>query len=172
LGKQASNNVNYQERAHGFSVGDVVAPYGMLESWAGRVTAVWPAIGMVDIETSLGNRRYPVEELQKFDRDGDANPPVTDSAPAGGSETVKVPGSPARVAQAFQKISLYWASRDRKYRLSQPELSSGKPCCPRCEDHPPLKKVVFKTRDGVNERLLGCKACLFLVHPEDLVGAS
>ena len=115
--RSAVNNVNYQERAKEFAVGDIVAPFGVWDAQGGRVTAVWPAIGMVDVEFSIGNRRYPVEDLQKIDSNGNAAPPHTNSVP-GGQPTVSVPGGPSesRVAAAFGKKALYWAQRDRQYR--------------------------------------------------------
>ena len=171
----AENYVNYQERATEYSVGDVVVPFGLWDSQSGRVTAVWPAIGMVDVEFPSGNARFPVEELQRMGADGQAEPPRTDSAPGGGG-SVSVPGGPYpdkkksanRVAQAFVKQSLYWAQKDRQYRMTRPEVSAGHPNCPRC-DHGPLSRTVYKRRDGTSDRLLGCKGCMFLIKDADIV---
>lgn len=164
------NNVNFQERAKEFSVGDVVTPFGTWDAQGGRVTAVWPAIGMVDVEFSIGNRRYPVEDLQRIDSKGNADPPRTNSVP-GGQPTVQVPGGPAssRVAQAFEKKALYWASRDRQYRMSKPEISGGCPHCPKCGHGHPLKKAIYKRRDGSSDRLMGCSDCLFLIKASDIL---
>ena len=148
-------------------MGDIVVPFGMFESQAGRVSAVWPAIGMADVEMPTGSRRYPVEDLQRFEN-GNVVPTGTHS---GVLPTVSVPGGPksaARVAEAFLKQSLYWASKDRQYRMSQGEKEAGSPCCPRCEDHPPLKKAIYKRREGASERLLGCPGCLFLIKQADI----
>ena len=168
--RRAMNNVNYQERARGFSVGDVVAPFGVWDAQGGRVTAVWPAIGMVDVEFSIGNRRYPVEDLQLIDSNGNASPPHTNSVP-GGQPTVSVPGGPsgARVAAAFTKKSLYWAQKDRQYRMTRPEVDSGCPNCPKCGHDHPLKKAIYKRRDGSSERLMGCPSCMFLIKDSDIV---
>jgi len=171
----AENYVNYQERATEYSVGDVVVPFGLWDSQSGRVTAVWPAIGMVDVEFPSGNARFPVEELQRMGADGQAEPPRTDSAPGGGG-SVSVPGGPYpdkkksanRVAQAFVKQSLYWAQKDRQYRMTRPEVSAGHPNCPRC-DHGPLSRTVYKRRDGTSDHLLGCKGCMFLIKDADIV---
>lgn len=162
------NNVNYQERAAEFSVGDIVVPYGMFRDQAGRVTSVWPAIGMVDVETPTGNRRFPVEDLQRFSEYGSV-PSSTDSAPVSGM--VSVPGGPfaSRVASAYGKMSLYWADKDRRYRMSRSEIDGGCPCCPRCEGAPQLKRAVYKRRDGSSTHLLGCPQCMFLIKETDIL---
>lgn len=172
MGRNATTNVNYQQRAAEFSVGEVVVPFGGFDSMSGRVTAVWPAIGMVDVEFPTGSKRYPAEDLQRFDKDGDAQPPTDDSVP-GGQPTVSVPGGPykrtssERVAEAHQKRSIYWASKDRKYRMTTGE-AGGHPNCPRCKDVP-LKRAVYKRRDGSSDRLMGCPGCMFLIKDADIV---
>jgi hypothetical protein len=170
--RSAVNNVNYQERSKEFAVDDVVAPFGVWDAQGGRVTAVWPAIGMVDVEFSVGNRRYPVEDLQRIDSKGNADPPHTNSVP-GGQPTVSVPGGPSdsRVAAAFAKKSLYWAGRDRQYRMTTPEVSAGCPNCPKCLDVP-LKKAIYKRRDGSSDRLRGCPDCMFLIKESDIVNLA
>ena len=169
--RQADNFVDFQQRAREFQVGDVVVPFGFFESQAGRVTAVWPAIGMVDVEMPTGNKRWPVEELQKF-TDGVVDPPRNDTT-AGGAGTVSVPGGPEesifRVANAFMRKALYWAQNDRQYRMTRAEQDSGVPCCPKCEDHPPLKKAVYKRRGGSSTPLLGCPGCMFLIKEVDIL---
>ena len=168
--RQAVNNVDYQERAKEFAVGDIVTPFGIWDAQGGRVTAVWPAIGMVDVEFSIGNRRYPVEDLQKIDSNGNASPPHTNSVP-GGQPTVSVPGGPneSKVAAAYAKKSLYWAGRDRKYRKTTPEMATGCPNCPKCGHGFPLKRAIYKRRDGSSERLMGCPGCMFLIKDADIV---
>jgi len=163
---KAYDYVNYQERAAEFSVGDTVVPFGMFESTAGRVTAVWPAIGMADVEMSTGSRRYPVEDLQRF-VDGIAVPTHTSTS---GAPTVSVPGGPkaSKVAGAYLRKALYWVSKDRQFKMTRLEATSGAPCCPRCVDHPPLKKAIYKRREGASVRLLGCPGCLFLIKNDDI----
>ncbi len=155
----ANNYVNYQERSKMFSVGDIASPYGTQNAVAGRVVAVFPGIGMVDLETARGTQRYPVEQLQKWTDDGNPVPPVTNSTP-GGPTTVPVTASAKRVA-------LYWAGKDRKYRMRKDE---AKPCCPKCGPEFPLQKTTYKRREGKSERLLGCKGCLFLIKQDDIIG--
>jgi hypothetical protein len=169
----AENDVNYQERATEFSVGDTVVPFGLWDSQSGRVTAVWPAIGMLDVEFPVGNHRFPVEDLQRMDN-GTADPPDTDSVPGGGG-SVSVPGGPYpksaahRVAQAFVKKSIYWAQKDRQYRMTRPETEGGSPACPKCGSGNPLRKAIYKRRDGSSERLMGCPGCMFLIKGADIV---
>lgn len=169
--RQADNFVNYQALAAEFSVGDVVVPFGMFDSQAGRVTAVWPAIGMVDVEMSTGSRRFPVEDMQRMNADGSANPTRTNSN-AGGAGSVSVPGGPvpSKVAQAFmEKKGLYWAEQGRRYRMNKSECGAQKPCCPKCGADFPLARAVYKRRDGLSEKLMGCKSCMFLIKDSDII---
>jgi len=195
----AENYVNYQERAAEFAVDDMVVPYGQYDTIAGRVTAVWPAIGMVDVEFSSGNKRYAVEDLQRLDAANTVTePPDTNSVP-GGQPTVSVPGGPEaplpdelretaqvadeankkastrRVAEAFVKKALYWHSNDRKYRATRGETGCGKFGCPKCRAkgiESVLKPAVYKRRGGQSERLLGCPGCLFLIKQLDIENLS
>jgi hypothetical protein len=84
--------IDYQERAKDFSVGDIVVPVGLGYTYAGRVTAVWPAIGAVDVEFPQLNKRMVVEDLIRL-VNFDPTPPTTDNAPAG-SESVPVSDGP------------------------------------------------------------------------------
>jgi len=170
--RTAENNVNYQLRAREFAVGDRVTPYGYLDAQAGRVVAVWPAIGMVDVEFSTGPKRFPVEELQRLEDSGVSNPPQTDSTPAG-SPTVYVPGtsdtSARRVAHSFIKKALYWSGPDRKYRLTRSEADAKTYYCPKCGDDHALQRAIYKRREGKSERLFGCGNCLFLIKELDII---
>ena len=168
--KSAENYVNYQQRAQAFSVGDIVVPFGWWDSQAGRVTAVWPAIGMVDVEYAHGNKRFPVEDLQRMDGDGMVDPPHTVSTPGGqGTVFVPTPKSAGRVAKAFEKKSIYWADRDRQYRMNRQERDAGQPCCPKCGPDLSLKNAIYKRRDGSSEKLMGCPSCMFLIKDSDIV---
>jgi hypothetical protein len=184
--KNAENNVNYQERAREFAPGDYAVPYGHTHELAGRVTAVWPGIGMVDVEFTAGNKRYPVEDLQKVNiGESSVTPPSINSAP-GGQPTVSVPGGPReedarqvvaslsrveprRVAEAFVKRALYWHSADRRYRASLEETGAGEYRCPKCKDST-LRPATYKRRGGQSEKLLGCPECLFLIKRQDIIG--
>jgi hypothetical protein len=80
-----------------------------------------------------------------------------------------------RVAHAFVKRALYWASKDRTYRGTKVELNGGKYACPKCkagEDGNPiyLRPTNYKRVDGQSHRLLGCPHCLFLIKQNQIIG--
>ena len=155
---------DYQSRAENFSVGMRVFPFYLGNTHrAGIVRAVFPAIGMVDVQFPHGTSRYPVEDLV-VDTSGDVNNLVieTDSIP-GGAGTVPV--SAGRVASRYVKTAIYWNGVGRKYRQRRDE---ERPCCPKCRGLE-LKPTSYKRRDGKSERLLACPSCLFLIKREDLV---
>jgi len=172
--------VDYQQRALEFEVGDRVYPFlSGNHDLIGRVTTVYPAIGMVDVEWPHGSERKPVEELQRYEqKDVIPADPEHDNVP-GGAGTVSVPGGPkaasltpesaARVAQAFVKKSLYWAAKDRHYKATQTEIDAGNFNCPKCKEAI-LRPASYKRQGGVSERLLGCPECLFLVKECDIIG--
>jgi len=192
--------VNYQNRGAQFAVGDIVYPFlDGSSDLNGRVVAVWPAIGMVDVEWPHGAQRVPVEDIQRIVPDSFFQPPEvdpgTDSVP-GGAESVPVsmgPGQPTsipeeqvtRLAAAFTKkslwqssqlpefkrrLALYWASKDRLYKAKSAELSGGAYHCPKCGQGIVLKKAVYKRRGGESLHLLGCPNCLFLIKKADIMG--
>ena len=91
--RSATVYIDYQQRASEFSVGDAVVPFGADSMVSGRVVSVFPAIGMVDVEFAYGNKRYPVEDLQRIRQDSPVNEPHHDSVP-GGAGSMEVPGGP------------------------------------------------------------------------------
>lgn len=151
--KKAENNVNYQNRAREFRIGDVVVPYGLWNSQSGRITAVYPAIGMADVEFPIGNKRVPVEALM-IQSDPDVSPPFTNS-------------SVAKTASARRIVALYWAGRDRKYRATRSECEQKSVICPRCPGSA-MRKTTFTRAEGASEHLLGCPTCMFLIRFEDI----
>jgi hypothetical protein len=151
--KKAENNVNYQNRAREFRIGDVVVPYGLWNSQSGRITAVYPAIGMADVEFPIGNKRVPVEVLM-IQSDPDVAPPFTNSAVA-------------KTASARRVVALYWADKDRKYRATRSECEQKSVSCPRCPDSH-MRKTTFTRAEGASEHLLGCPTCMFLIRFEDI----
>jgi hypothetical protein len=173
---RTAGNVNYQQLAHDFKVGDAVTqlidgvPQGV-----GRVVAVWPAIGMVDVQYNTGHTRLPVEDVIRQDGESPYVPPsVETNTVPGGAGTVPVSGGPhkrastdsiSRVAQAFVKKSMYWKSKDRQYACTRAEVESGAPSCPKCGTT--MRKARYKRRGGMSERLLACPDCLFLIKPMD-----
>lgn len=170
--KTATSYVDYQQRALEFSVGDMASPFMADSSKAGRVVAVYPAIGMVDVVFPHGQGRYAVEDLQKV-TGVLSTPPETESASVpGGRETVPVAGTDTsidRVAHAFVKRAIYWGSKDRKYKARQPELTEGVFYCPRCKDVA-LRPARYKREQGVSSNLLACSKCLFLIKTCDIIG--
>lgn len=162
---------DYQQRATEFFVGDLVYPFLNGNSdLAGTVQAVWPAIGMVDVEWPHGSERVPVETLGRSTSKFIKGPEVGHDNVPGGAGTVSVPGGPkpSRVASAFVKKALYWAARDRRYRPSRGEQEGGQYTCPKCKDRT-LLPATYKRRDGVSERLLACPSCLFLIKRDDII---
>lgn len=151
--KKAENNVKYQTRAHEFAIGDVVVPYGLLNSQSGRITAVYPAIGMVDVEFPIGNKRVPVEFLV-VQSDPDVSPPFTNSVVA-------------KTASSRRVVAMYWANKDRKYRATRSECDQKSVFCPRCPESP-MRKTTFTRVEGASEHLLGCPQCMFLIRFEDI----
>lgn len=192
--------VDYQARASAFQVGDRVYPVLSANRAAGgTVVAVWPAIGMVDVQFPHGSSRFPVEDLvidigQTIESVVDVQ---ADSIP-GGTSTVSVPGGPdrllkdvrdeyvedqltreaklstrqahvGRLVEAFVKKALYWDAPGRKYKMTKAEKGNGCPSCPRCPEIQ-LQKLIYKRQDGKNERLYGCSGCLFLIRRDDIIG--
>lgn len=177
--------VDYQQRASEFSVGDIVYPFISGNAYlAGRVMAVWPAIGMVDVEWPHGSERKAVEELQRYESKDFIPPEVEHDNVPGGAGTVPVPGGPhgkeasldftgssRRVAEAFVKQSIYWGAKDRKYRATKAEIEAGNFCCPKCRaEDVYLRKVNYKRTEGQSDHLLGCPSCLFVIKKCDLIG--
>jgi hypothetical protein len=152
---------NYQTLARSFKPGmKVYSFFGGSSDKAGTVLAVFPAIGMVDVQFPHGSARYPAEDLV-INTDADIKPLKTDSVP-GGLSTI-----PVSSGQSMSKKAIYWADKDRKYKMCKKE---DHPSCPRCPDSVSLKKVIYKRNEGRSERLLCCPDCLFLIKTSDILG--
>lgn len=173
---------NYQERGQEFAVGDRAVPFAEgaanLANFAGTVVAVFPAIGMVDVEFPSGVKRYPVEDLQRFDTENHVQTPDEKhtTVPAG-EGTVGVSSGPAvqasvrRVAELWVKRALYWAAADRKYKATAQECTSKAYTCPKCKAAQ-LRKAIYKRVEGQSEKLYGCPECLFLIKRDDIFEES
>jgi len=74
------------------------------------------------------------------------------------------------LVQQVGKEAAYWASRDRNYRATRPEMNSGKPNCPRCGGQ--MRKTVYKMREGSKERLFACPSCLYLIKQDNILGTG
>jgi hypothetical protein len=168
--KQSTQYVDYQRRSQAFELGMRVYPFlGGNPSRSGIVVAIFPAIGMVDVQFPHGAQRYPVEDLV-VDTSGDyKNLTKEESSVPGGLGTApvssgKVNKQAKRVASNYVKQAIYWYKKDRTYRQCRNE---EKPCCPKCKE--PLGNTVYKRRGGKSERLLACHTCLFIIKPEDII---
>lgn len=169
---RTSAESHYQQIAAELSVGDLVVPYGQgTEYSAGRIVALWPGIGMAEVQFSHGNRRYPVEDLVRLNDKRQVDPPSGYDSVNGGLPNVPVAGGPvpSRVAHAFVKQALYWAARDRKYRPTRGESGSGSYCCPKCGGDAALRHTTYGREDGKSVRLLACPSCLFLIREDDIL---
>ena len=62
--KKRADEGNWQSRGQEFAVGQAVRLVNGGETDEGRVVAVWPAIGMCDVEFPHTSYRIPVEDLQ------------------------------------------------------------------------------------------------------------
>lgn len=169
--KRSTQYVDYQRRSQAFELGMRVYPFlGGNPARSGIVVAIFPAIGMVDVQFPHGASRYPVEDLV-VDTSGDyKNLTNEESSVPGGLGTVpvsslKVNKSASRVASNYVKQAIYWYKKDRTYRQCRDE---EKPCCPKCKT--PLGNTVYKRRGGKSEKLLACYTCLFIIKPSDIVG--
>lgn len=169
--KISTQYVDYQERSQAFELGMRVYPFlGGNPSRSGIIVAIFPAIGMVDVQFPHGSMRYPVEDLV-VDTSGDyKNLTNEQSSVPGGLGTVPVTTTPSkkqasRVASNYVKQAIYWYKKDRTYRQCRNE---EKPCCPKCKT--PLGNTVYKRRGGRSEKLLACYTCLFIIKPSDIIG--
>lgn len=155
--KSGSAYTNYQELAAEFAVGDTVVPFGHDNSAEGTIVALYPAIGMADVQTSQGSKRFPVEELRKI------KPNAVSSEPL---KTESVPGGAGSVPSS-KKVALYWKNRDRQYHATKSECDSGAFGCPKCKETA-LRKAIYKRREGASERLFACPKCMFLIKDLDI----
>lgn len=107
--KQA--NVNYQERALSFRVGDRVTIPGSSSTQIGVVLHVWAAIGIVDVEWSHGARRMNVEDIIRVDDKGVGLPPDTNNLPVDIVPPLEK-ANPQKLATAFLKnlslLTAHW----------------------------------------------------------------
>lgn len=161
--------VDYQKRALEFNEGDVVYHHLSSSDVLGRVVAVFPGIGMVDVEFPNGSRRFSVEDLYLAGSNSSGQPPLVNHNSVPGGPTVITSKLAHKLAR--KHVALYWGARDRQYRPTRQEVASNCYYCPKCKDTPtPLKKAIYKRREGVSERLLGCPTCMFLVKQDDILG--
>jgi hypothetical protein len=161
-------SIDYQKRAEGFSIGDLVAPYGTPDSWGGIVVRVFPAIGMVDVEFPDRMQRLPVESLQNFTK---IRTPLQTTF-TGDEDLYPVS---TRMASR-DKQALYWTAPDRKHRAKKSELTSGKFTCPKCRtvegDCVTLVNRILSRQEGKNFKILVCPQCTFAIQRSDIVNSG
>ena len=157
------SSLDYQALSRSFAVNDLVYVVRTPDS-RGRVSAVFQGIGMVDVNFPNGTTRYPVEDLMRLDIDAEVAPPTVSSRVATRE------ASADRVARAWARQAIYWASRDRNYRATQTEQATKKYACPKCGES--LKSMIYKREEGQSQRLYGCSSetCSFLVKPGAIQG--
>ena len=146
--------VDTQELARTYFPGDVIAMFLGNHDAVGRLLAVYPATGMVDVQWPHGIQRVSVEDLQLVSRD---------TTPTLGEEE-----APVQKVVPIQKQAIYWAQPDRKYRASGLERELGKYACPRCSRN--MVHATHRRQGGSNLRILACWKCRFLVDPADIEG--
>ena len=174
---------NWQARAQEFAVGQSVALINGGRTDVGRVSAVYPAIGMVDVEFPHTSTRLPVEDVLILSPDSEFTTPIHENVPGGaGSAAFLSEGAPQdnlialmnvedmakRVAAAHVKKALYWNAPDRKYRCTRSENNSKAYLCPRRGCDGTLRPTVYKRVDANSVRLMGCPSCLFLIREDDI----
>lgn len=195
--ERSADQGNWQARAQEFEVGQTVQMVNGGESDVGRVIAVWPGIGQVDVQFPHTSYRFGVEDLQIISPGDDPFvAPMHEDVPGGaGSEGDVSEGAPQtnviegeiprvelvhevgkvasemrdRVARAFVKKSLYWHAKDRKYRVSRDEHADGNYKCPAkgCKGH--LRRASYKMEDGRTVKLHACPRCLFMIRASDIL---
>lgn len=81
---KSATTYDYQARGREFAVNEFVHPIGAGPMDIGRVSQVWPGIGMVQVEFPYGSRRYPVEDVEKINpAQALVIPTSTDNVPGG-----------------------------------------------------------------------------------------
>lgn len=72
-----------------------------------------------------------------------------------------------RLSQHATRTAAYWAAQNRQYRVTQQELSTRQPQCPKCGTV--MKKTIYKMHKGDRVRLFACPKDLFLLRQDDLL---
>jgi hypothetical protein len=73
-----------------------------------------------------------------------------------------------RIQQHAVKTAAYWVAQNRQYRVTQSELESRRPMCPKCGTQ--MRKTIYKMDKGARVRLWGCPKDLFLLKRTDILG--
>lgn len=62
-----------------------------------------------------------------------------------------------------RRLSIYWKDKQRKYKVTQKEHTTGRYQCARC------RGVMSPRTYTHGQRVLMCKTCGFTIHPSDLI---
>jgi len=173
MSRKKKGYVDYQQRSYDLNVGDAVIPQYDENTSVGRIVALYPAIGMADVQFTYGQGRYPVEDIERVvESELGAKAPNFESIP-GGAGTVSVPGGPrpkkasaSRVASDYIKIALYWDQGPRIYRATKPEQDGSGFFCPKCRS--PLQLRKYK----IQGKLFVCPDCNFMIKRENVKGSG
>lgn len=87
----------------------------------------------------------------------------SDMSPDYGFDTVR--RTVANLYGLGRRIAIYWKDSNRRYKVTQREMKSGKRTCPRCGSLSMLKPTKYRHQAQV----LNCRSCGFSIHPRDLV---
>lgn len=89
--RRKADEGNWQARAQMFAVGQTVRLVNGGDTDEGRVIAVWPAIGMVDVQFPHTNYRMPVEDLHILNPGQDQFiAPMHETVPGGAGSAAEV----------------------------------------------------------------------------------
>jgi hypothetical protein len=186
---------NWQARGQEFAVGQTVRLVNGGTTDEGRVVAVYPGIGMIDVQFPHTSTRLPVEDVHLINPGDDSFvAPMHETVPGGaGSISYVSEGAPqaniintevprienvrtvedpikmaSRVAGAYVKKSLYWHAKDRKYRCSRKE-DTGTYACPKRACGTEMRPAVYKRENGSSVKLYACPQCMFLIRADDII---
>jgi ribosomal protein S27AE len=73
-----------------------------------------------------------------------------------------------RIQQGVLKSGAYWVSQNRQYRVTQDELETKKPFCPKCGTK--MRRTTYKMEEGSKHRLWACPKDLFLIKQDHMLG--
>jgi hypothetical protein len=70
--------------------------------------------------------------------------------------------------RATEKQAAYWVAQNRQYRVTQNEMQTRAPGCPKCGKT--MRRTIYKMDKGARMKLFACPKCLFLVKRDNLLG--
>ena len=73
-----------------------------------------------------------------------------------------------RIHAHAYRTAAYWVAQNRQYRVTQREVKSRAPSCPKCGT--PMRKTTYKMEEGSRIRLFACPQDLFLIKSTNILG--